>query len=105
MMMRMAGRLAVLGCAVCLWGTKAEAADVTSATAIQQFLDANFGGGHVGMVVALVDAHGVETFCAGTMGDAANTSVSANTIFEIGSCTKTFTALLLQEEARTGVVK
>ena len=103
-MIRTAG-LVIFGCAVLLVGSKSNAAGDTSGTAIQHFLDVNFGGQKFGMVVALVDAHGVETFCSGAMGDSANTPVSPKTIFEIGSCSKTFTALVLQEEARAGNVK
>lgn len=65
--------------------------------AIKSFLHDNFAGKKVGMVVGLVDEHGQRVFGAGSLDNGTGQPVDGNTVFEIGSITKTFTALLLED--------
>jgi CubicO group peptidase (beta-lactamase class C family) len=91
---------------VCVLMVRASlAADVAYEKLIEGFLHENFDHGDAGMVVALVDKEGTRIFSAGKQGNGTDKAVDADTFFEIGSCTKTFTALLLQEMARRGEVK
>jgi serine-type D-Ala-D-Ala carboxypeptidase/endopeptidase len=59
----------------------------------------------VGMVVGLVDEHGSSIVSYGKMGDGTSQEVSGDTLFEIGSITKTFTGLLLQDMIERGEMK
>ena len=59
----------------------------------------------VGMVVGLVDEHGSSIVSYGRMDDGASPEINGNTLFEIGSITKTFTALLLQDMIERGEMK
>jgi serine-type D-Ala-D-Ala carboxypeptidase/endopeptidase len=59
----------------------------------------------VGMVVGLVEEHGSSIVSYGKMDDGASPEVNGNTLFEIGSITKTFTALLLQDMIERGEMK
>src|SRR5208282_6653258 len=59
----------------------------------------------VGIVVGLVDEHGSSIVSYGKMDDGASPEVNGNTLFEIGSITKTFTALLLQDMIERGEMK
>jgi serine-type D-Ala-D-Ala carboxypeptidase/endopeptidase len=71
---------------------------------IDAFVQQYFGSADVGMVVAIVDENGTRVFSAGKLGGGKE-RVDADTVFEIGSCTKTFTALLLCDMVRRGEVK
>ncbi|MDB6056937.1 MAG: hypothetical protein JWO95_781, partial [Verrucomicrobiales bacterium] len=62
---------------------------------IQAFLHDNFDGKSVGMVIGLVDERGSRTFSAGGLDNGTGRKIDGDTVFEIGSVTKTFTALLL----------
>ena len=66
---------------------------------IQSFLHDNFSNTNSGMVIALLDAHGAKIFSAGKLDNGTDQEVNANTLFEIGSITKTFTALLALDMA------
>lgn len=59
----------------------------------------------VGMVVGLVDEHGSMVVSYGKMDDGASPEVNGDTLFEIGSITKTFTGLLLQDMIERGEMK
>jgi CubicO group peptidase (beta-lactamase class C family) len=59
----------------------------------------------VGMVVGLVDEHGSSVVRYGKMDDGTSQEVNGDTLFEIGSITKTFTALLLQDMIERGEMK
>jgi CubicO group peptidase (beta-lactamase class C family) len=63
-----------------------------------------FEHGEVGMVVGIVDERGAQVVSYGKMGPNA-AEVNGDTVFEIGSITKTFTALLLQEMIENGRMK
>src|SRR4051812_12658831 len=76
-----------------------------TAAAVDAFLPKNLAGRRWGMVVAMGDERGTRVFAAGGMGDAANRPVDGKTVFEIGSVTKTFTVLLLEDMVERGVMK
>jgi CubicO group peptidase (beta-lactamase class C family) len=80
------------------------AAEEDLAASIRMFLQDNFGQGPVGMVVGIVDEHGSQVISRGKMDDGTGRDVDGDTIFEIGSITKTFTALLLLVMADRGEV-
>ena len=58
----------------------------------------------VGLVVGVVEPQGTTTLCRGRMAADAERLVDENTIFEIGSITKVFTATLLAEMGQRGLV-
>jgi CubicO group peptidase (beta-lactamase class C family) len=58
----------------------------------------------VGIAAGVVDANGRTIVCHGTMAIADPRPVTGNTIFEIGSVTKVFTAALLTDMAQRGEV-
>lgn len=59
----------------------------------------------VGIVVGLVDEHGSRIVSYGKLGNGTDQEVNGDTVFEIGSDTKTFTALLLQDMIEHGQMK
>src|SRR5678816_4629802 len=61
-----------------------------------------FGQQADGIVVGVVDERGPRAISAGVMGDAAARAVDGDTLFRIGSITKVFTALLLQDMIARG---
>src|SRR5262249_15884457 len=72
---------------------------------IQSFLHANFDRLNAGMVVGIVDEHGSRVYSAGKLDNGTERMVDGDTVFEIGSVTKAFTALLLLDVAQRGEVK
>src|SRR5436309_15142492 len=74
----------------------------TDDAAIKTFLHESFDGKNVGMVIGLVDEHGSRIFGAGGMDNGTKQTVDGDTAFEIGSVTKTFTTLLLQDSVERG---
>ena len=58
-----------------------------------------------GIVVGFVDPNGTRIFSFGNMSKAHNIPVNENTLFDIGSITKTFTTLLLADMVDRGIVK
>jgi serine-type D-Ala-D-Ala carboxypeptidase/endopeptidase len=59
----------------------------------------------VGLVVGLVDEHGPRIVSHGRLGNGTDANVDGDTLFEIGSITKVFTALLLQDMIERGEMK
>jgi CubicO group peptidase (beta-lactamase class C family) len=59
----------------------------------------------VGIVVGIVDEHGSSVVSYGKMDNGTGREVNGDTLFEIGSITKTFTALLLQDMVESGEMK
>ena len=64
---------------------------------IQEYLHRNFDGKNAGMVIGVVDEHGSQVFAAGKLDNGTDQEVNGDTLFEIGSATKTFIVLLLQD--------
>lgn len=72
---------------------------------IQTFLHKNFDAKNAGMVVGIVDQHGSQVYCAGRLDNGTDQPVDGDTVFEIGSVTKTFTTLLLEDMVARGEMK
>jgi serine-type D-Ala-D-Ala carboxypeptidase/endopeptidase len=60
---------------------------------------------HIGIVVGIVDEHRSRVVGYGKLDDASDLEVAGDTLFEIGSDTKTFTALLLQGMVERDLMK
>ena len=72
---------------------------------VDQFLEENFSESNFGIVIGLVDAEGSRVFSAGKLDNGTEKKVNRETLFEIGSITKTFVSLLLLEMVERGEVK
>jgi CubicO group peptidase (beta-lactamase class C family) len=70
-------------------------------TAIKSNID---NGSNAGIVLALIDPNGTQFYGYGKMSAANQTNVNQNTLFDIGSITKSFTTLLLADMANHGLV-
>ena len=57
------------------------------------------------MVIGIVDEHGSQVFAAGKLDNGTDQEVNGDTLFEIGSATKTFTVLLLPDMVERGQMK
>ena len=77
----------------------------SDADAIQAFLRRTFTNGNPGMVIGILDQHGSKVFGAGKLDNGTDQEVNGNTIFELGSVTKVFTALLALDMDRRGEMK
>ena len=75
------------------------------ADAIHALLHEKFAEGNSGMVIGLLDEHGSRVFSAGKLDNGSDQQVDGDTVFELGSVTKVFTALLLLDAVRRGEMK
>lgn len=83
----------------------AAAADDDYVQAIKTFLHQNVDPQKAATVIGLVDRHGSEVISWGRLGNGAADDVNGDSVFFIGSVSKTFTALLLLEMAARGEVE
>ncbi len=92
------------GLRVCSENIRQPNAALLTDAEIQSLLDLNAGpdGQADGLVVGVVDEHGSRVLSAGTSGGLAGRKVDGDTLFEIGSITKVFTAVLLQDMVDRG---
>ena len=92
-----------LVCALLLSGAvsfSVRAADTSSVNFQKILVDRiDRDGNGVGLVVGIIDDHGSHVFAYGKMKADETRQVDGDTLFEIGSITKTFTALALQDMA------
>jgi len=72
---------------------------------IGTFLQNNFSNTNAGMVIGLVDERGSRIISAGKLDNGTGQKVNGDTVFEIGSVTKTFTTLLLVDMVQRGEMK
>lgn len=95
-----------LGAALLLISVRfSTAAEANYDDSIKAFLHENFDGKNYGMVIGIVDEHGSQIYSAGKLDNGTDQEVNGDTLFEIGSMTKTFTALLLQDMVARGEMK
>jgi CubicO group peptidase (beta-lactamase class C family) len=90
-----------------LWPVAFPATAEDFTNAIQAFVrdHVNLDKGCVGMVVGIVDEHGSSVVSYGKIDDDSGQKVDGDTEFELGSITKTFTALLLEDMVERGELK
>src|SRR5262245_18883991 len=62
---------------------------------LQRYIERDHWG--VGVAVGIVDEHGTRLICYGKLANGDSPEVNGDTLFEIGSITKTFTTLLLED--------
>src|SRR2546429_7643665 len=74
------------------------------AKAIQAFLRENFGNTNAGMVIGLFDERGSRVLAAGKLENGTRQEVDGDTVFEIGSETKSLTTPLLPAMGARGEV-
>src|SRR6476659_6095929 len=72
---------------------------------IQPFLDRYVGHSSSAMVIGLVDQTGTRIFSAGKLDNGTDGSVNGDTLFFIGSVSKTFTTLAFLDMVERGEVK
>jgi D-alanyl-D-alanine-carboxypeptidase/D-alanyl-D-alanine-endopeptidase len=77
--------------------------DAEISTYLEEYIDRDDQG--VGIVVGVVDARGPRIFSYGKTKDKGTNDVNADTLFEIGSITKIFTTLMLQNMVDRGELK
>src|SRR2546425_485418 len=75
------------------------------ADGIRAFLHDNFRQTNACMVIGLADQRGNRIFSAGKLDNGTDHDVNGDTVFFIGSVSKTFTALLLQDAVERGEMK
>jgi CubicO group peptidase (beta-lactamase class C family) len=79
--------------------------EVTVSPPVKNFiLDQIVNKSKAAIVIGFVDPNGTRIFSFGNISKANNIPVNENTLFDIGSITKTFTTLLLADMAKQGIV-
>jgi D-alanyl-D-alanine-carboxypeptidase/D-alanyl-D-alanine-endopeptidase len=73
--------------------------------AIEALVHQNFDNTNAGMVIGLIDSERTRIIAAGKLDNGTDQKVDGDTVFVIGSVTKTFTVLLLQEMVERGQMK
>ena len=77
----------------------------SEADGLKAFLRDNFRQTNACMVIGLADEHGRRIFSAGRLDNSSDRKVNCDTVFFIGSVSKTFTTLLLQDMIERGEMK
>jgi serine-type D-Ala-D-Ala carboxypeptidase/endopeptidase len=79
--------------------------EVTVSPPVKNFiLDQIVNKSKAAIVIGFVDPNGTRIFSFGNISKANNVPVNENTLFDIGSITKTFTTLLLADMVKQGIV-
>jgi len=96
--------------ALLLLGTQSSAAErhtfsSDETKAIQELIDKHVGAAKSAIVVGLVDGNGTKVLTAGKLDNGTDKELDGESIFFIGSLSKTFTALLLLDMVERGEVK
>ena len=81
------------------------AADDNYVQSIKTFLRGNLDPQKACIVIGLVDRHGSEVISWGRLGNGSGEEANGNSVFFIGSVSKTFTALLLMDMVDRGEMK
>ena len=71
--------------------------------AIDQYIQDHFSEANWGISIGLIDESGQGTLNAGRLGRGREREIDGDTLFEIGSISKTFTTLLLLDMPLSGV--
>jgi CubicO group peptidase (beta-lactamase class C family) len=97
----------VIGLALLALAMQRAAAAEDFAEAIQAYLRQCVESQSInaGIVVGIVDENGRRIACYGKLDNGTEQEVDGDTLFEIGSVTKTFTALLLEDMVARGKMK
>jgi CubicO group peptidase (beta-lactamase class C family) len=77
--------------------------DAEIAAILKKFIERDHWG--VGMVVGILDEQGTRLISYGKLDNGESPQVNGDTLFEIGSITKTFTTLLLQDMVERGKMR
>ena len=77
--------------------------DAEIKTILHDFIERDHWG--VGIVVGIIDEHGTRVISYGKLDNGNSPEVDGDTLFELGSITKTFTTLLLEDMVQRGEMK
>jgi CubicO group peptidase (beta-lactamase class C family) len=93
--------------ALILLSSRLVMAEEISPDALKQFLRDNIDldKHRIGIVIGFVDEHGTQIVSYGKLDNGTDADVNADTVFEIGSISKTFTVLLLEDMVARGEMK
>jgi CubicO group peptidase (beta-lactamase class C family) len=97
--------VAALTLSLILPGPRLSAADDPYVASIKSFLSHYFDGENACIVIGLVDGQGGTVIPWGKLGNGANLPVTGDSVFSIGSVSKTFTTLLLLDRVSRGEMK
>src|SRR6476661_8266518 len=93
---------ALLFCVQCSWAADVNTFTDVEVAGIQPFLDEYVGHSNSAMVIGLVDEKGMKVFSAGKLDNGTDGSVNGDTLFFIGSVSKTFTTLAFLDMVEHG---